>query len=303
MSREVEQGAGVSANFGKTRVFHAAGGAAPPGILDLGAEVWRGDKLPAERGFVALGIPIGHEDFVRAQAEERLQAEAELRRGLAALPDLQCAWLLLLFCAAPRAQHLLRNVSPALIAGYARAHDDAVWQTLVQLLGGRGHVRDADWEHARKVAMLPASLGGLGLLAAERLAPAAYWASWADALPVLQQRRPDAAARCVQGQEVEAGAEGAAPCLRAAAAAGQRLDREGWEERPTWRGLVGGQSPPSDGNEPSLGVSGWQRHAALALHFTFREQVVLPTANPSAWAMLRSQSGPHTHGCRGHHCA
>ena len=125
VSREVEQGAGVSANLGKTRVFHAAGGAAPPGILDLGAEVWRGDKPPAERGFVALGVPIGHEDFVRAQAEERPQAETELLRG----SDLQCAWLLLLFCAAPRAQHLLRNVSPALIAGYARAHDDAVWQT------------------------------------------------------------------------------------------------------------------------------------------------------------------------------
>ena len=47
---------------------------------------------------------------------------------------------------------------------------------------------------------------------------------------------------------------------------------------------MGGQSPPSDGNEPGLGVSGWQRHAALALHSTFREQVVLPTANPSARA-------------------
>ena len=127
--------------LGKTRVLHAAGGAAPLGILDLGAKVWRGDKPPAERRFVALGIPIGHEDFVRAQAEERRQAEAKLLRGLAALPDLQYAWLLLLFCAAPRIQHLLRNVSPALIAGCARAHDDAVWQTLVQLLGGRGHVR------------------------------------------------------------------------------------------------------------------------------------------------------------------
>ena len=44
------EGAGVCANLGKTRVFHAAGGAAPPGILDLEAEVWRGDKPPAERG-------------------------------------------------------------------------------------------------------------------------------------------------------------------------------------------------------------------------------------------------------------
>ena len=115
------------------------------------------------------------------QAEEHFRAKAEFLQRLAALPDLQCACLLLLFCAAPRAQHLLRNVSPALITGYARAHDDAVWQTLLELLGGRGEVQDADWDHARAVAMLPVSLGGLGLLAAERIAPAAYWASWAGA--------------------------------------------------------------------------------------------------------------------------
>ena len=34
-----------------------------------------------------------------------------------------------------------------------------VWQTLVELLGGRVDVQDADWDHARAVAMLPASLG------------------------------------------------------------------------------------------------------------------------------------------------
>ena len=32
-------------------------GSAPPGIAEQGAEVWRGDKLPSERGFVALGVP------------------------------------------------------------------------------------------------------------------------------------------------------------------------------------------------------------------------------------------------------
>ena len=37
----------------------------------------------------------------------------------------------------------------------------------------------------------------------------------------------------------------------------------------------------------------WVCQAAFAPHTTFREQVVLPTANPSARAMLRSQSGPH----------
>ena len=34
-----------------------AGGETPQGIRNLGAEVWRGDKPPAERRFVALGVP------------------------------------------------------------------------------------------------------------------------------------------------------------------------------------------------------------------------------------------------------
>ena len=79
-----------------------------------------------QRGFVALGVPISHPDFVRAQAANRLDAEADLLRKRIQLPNVQCAWLLLAFCAAPRAQHLLRNVPPADILPYARGHDDAV---------------------------------------------------------------------------------------------------------------------------------------------------------------------------------
>ena len=44
---------------------------------------------------------------------------------------------------------------------------------------------------------------------AERLSPAAYWAAWADALPVLQQRCPEAVERCLQ--ELKAGSKAAAP--------------------------------------------------------------------------------------------
>ena len=38
---------------------------------------------------------------------------------------------------------------------------------------------------------------------------------------------------------------------------------------------------------------GWQRHAVLALHTSFRERVLLPTLTPAARALLHSQSGPH----------
>ena len=50
------------------------------------------------RSSVSSCVPIGHPDFVNAQAANRLVQ----------LPDVQCAWLLLAFCAAPRAQHLER---------------------------------------------------------------------------------------------------------------------------------------------------------------------------------------------------
>ena len=124
---EVERGAGVEANLGKTRVFNAEGGDAPPGVDVLGPDVWCGNLPPEQRGFVALGVTMGHPDFVKAQAANRLDAEADLLRQLVQLFDVQCAWLLLAFCAAPRAQHLLRNVPPADILPYARGHDDAVW--------------------------------------------------------------------------------------------------------------------------------------------------------------------------------
>ena len=72
---EVERGAGVEANLGKTRVYNAAGGDASAGIDDLGRDVWCGNLPPAQRGFVALGVPIGHPDFVAAQAADRLAAQ------------------------------------------------------------------------------------------------------------------------------------------------------------------------------------------------------------------------------------
>ena len=83
---EVERGAGVEANLGKTRVYNAAGGDAPPDIDDLGPDVWCGNLPPAQRGFVALGVPIGHPNFIAAQAG-RLEAETDLLNKLRHLPD------------------------------------------------------------------------------------------------------------------------------------------------------------------------------------------------------------------------
>ncbi|CAE7568774.1 unnamed protein product [Symbiodinium natans] len=149
------------------------------------------------------------------------------------------------------------------------------------------------WEAARSLAFLPTLLGGLGLCSAERVRAAAYWAAWADALPVMHQRRPDAAARCAR--ELAAADAAAAPSLRAAAAAGAVLDAEGWTTRPDWPALLEGVAPAPAPDEPAETgdwIRGWQRPAARALNTSYRERLLLSLRADSR-ALLRSQSGAH----------
>ena len=55
---------GIGSNLGKTRVMGAREGPPPPGIAELGDEVWRGDLRSDQRGIVVLGTPVGHPDFI-----------------------------------------------------------------------------------------------------------------------------------------------------------------------------------------------------------------------------------------------
>ena len=61
-------------------------------------------------------------------------------------------------------------------------------------------------DHALRLAQLPFQQGGLNLRSAVALAPAAYWASWADTLPVLHRQLPrfaaDVVARLGAGEPV-----------------------------------------------------------------------------------------------------
>ena len=100
------------------------------------------------------------------------------------MQDLQCAWLLLLFCAATRANYFLRVVQPAWSERFAAAHDENVWNCTQELLDIEGTVR------VRQLLSLPLALGGLGLRSAIRSQTATYWASWADSLPRIRERPP-----------------------------------------------------------------------------------------------------------------
>ena len=48
---------GIGSNLGKTRAIGARDGPPPPGIAELGDEVWRSDLCPEQRGIVVLGTP------------------------------------------------------------------------------------------------------------------------------------------------------------------------------------------------------------------------------------------------------
>ena len=81
-----------------------------------------------------LGSPLGHDAFVTRQLNSKREEQDRLLQRIPALDSLQAAWLLLLFCAAPRANYLLRILPPHLTADYAVAHDVAVARCLAALL-------------------------------------------------------------------------------------------------------------------------------------------------------------------------
>ena len=95
------------------------GGPEPPGVDALlqgqprpAIPVWKGDLEPAENGIVILGTPVGSEEFVARILERRLAHQKQLLDLLPRVPHLQAAWLLLLYCAVPRANHLVRSLPP-----------------------------------------------------------------------------------------------------------------------------------------------------------------------------------------------
>ena len=284
----LKEHAGVEADLGKCRVWNRAG-EQPPRVAELGPEVWRGSKPLEERGLKVLGVPLGSPEFVAALGTTRLQEEQRLTDALPELPDLQSAWLLLLFCASPRANHWLRVVPPEQAREYAQGHDKLMLETLGQLVHCRDLQKSRPRQTTEALAQLPLRLGGLGLRSAVRNSVAAYWASWADTLPVLQRRCPRQSAQLAADLEGQTTAD----CLKAAQDSAAALQTAGFAMLPTWQQLRAGErSPRTEHPEPGEWLHGWQHHASSALENNFRERTVLSRMSRANRAMLRSQAGP-----------
>ena len=174
----------------------------------------------------------------------------------------------------------LRVVEPQSVVNYAGAHDDGMWRCLCCIL----RIDVVQEEHIRSAAGMPLVLGGLGLRSAVRLSRSAFWASWADCLPMVLSRHRDVATRFVVNLE---GAPDT-PSLGVAASAMWSLTGTMGFGPPSWRALAEGARPenvePED-LEPGSVRRGWQ------LVWT-GTSVLFDRLPPRDRAQVRSQAGP-----------
>ena len=201
------------------------------------------------------------------------------------VPDAQCAWQILLQCAGPRCHHLFRTVPPTQSVAYAHGHDDGMWRALEGVLGRLpGNQRQIEVAHS--LTSLPMRLGGLGLRSAARIAPAAYWASWADALEMLHHRLPVLTEQIMEQLAAERAGDG---CMAQLCEATRVLDHAGFVGRPTWTELSDEKRPPPPvSSEPDE----WQYHASSFLEYHFRETVIVAQPDAAEQTHLRSHAGP-----------
>ena len=219
-----------------------------------------------------LGVSVGHRAFVQKWLADKGQLHAQLLSRIPAVQDAQSVWLLLM-CAGPRGVSILSRPR----------------QPVAECLSNILAVEVPDGV-ASEVVQLPFRKGGLGLRSASRLAPAAYWASWADCLSQVNARAPHVCAQLVEELERPLSR---AQCVREAQDAATLLAREGMEV-PEWpRFPVANFRAPQPVN-PEVGqwTHGWQFHASVARDSHFATRVHLPPLSTDHQALRASQRGP-----------
>ena len=250
-------------------------------MAELGPEVWNPE------GVKVLGTPVGSRAFVDEVINKRLREEQKLWEAIPRVPDIQARWQILIQCAGPRCHHIIRP--PSQSADYAQGHDEGMKRTMANLLGRLpGDVHEQ--EVARNISSLPMRTGGLGIRSAQRMAPGAYWASWADALHMIDQRLPTVADRVVNTLRADEEPRGCLGELRNAAGV---LDWHGFVGRPSWNSIRSGVRPEGHIHaEPGEWLHGWQYYASSSSEYNFRKNVVLNQSYAAEQAHLRSHSGP-----------
>ena len=129
----------------------------------------------------------------------------------------------------------------------------------------------------------------MGLRSATRTAPAAYWASWADALAVIAKRHRPTANRIVADLDRD---EPESTTLAEVKRWRETLITHGFDDCPTWRGLLAGErTPPPPNPEADEWKHGWQFYSTDAIENAYQSGVV-QNMDPSTQALFLSQGGP-----------
>ena len=252
----------------------------PPGRINTRC------SLPAtQRGLKVLGTPLGTDEFVAAHLDFLSAQHRAFLELLPTLPDLQVAWLLLLYCACPRAQYVLRILPPALTAAFAAEHDHSILSCLAQLLQVEASSDSPLPALIARRAHLSLRLGGLGLRSASAHAPAAYFASWADSLRAIAgQDRPFS-----DSLLHELASTTSARCVASLKGAAVVLAHHGFEA-PPWADLLAAPLPPDElsQEEPADFGRGWQRAASNVLD-DHEAAEIAQASDAASLAMLQSQ--------------
>ena len=207
---------GIQIHTGRTRCWNRIG-QPPPDVEALG---------PAQEGSRFSERRWDQRNSIRRRAISGCRKNAGCGRLFSGYPI--CSVL---------GKSSLRTMPPGSSASCAEGHDEGMSRAM-----HRGELsRNRKTAPGREdVATLHMRLGGLGLRSAQRLAHAACWASWADALPMISDRLPVVATSIVTALENQ----DARGCLGELSEAAHRLDREGFVSGPDWRALSGGARPP-----------------------------------------------------------
>ena len=201
------------------------------------------------------------------------------------MQDPQSAWLLLVMCAATKANFWLRGVQPELTESFAETHDTHVWECLRQIL------KIPDRSFSQTIASLPFSQGGLGLVSASGIRSGAHWASSADCLRMVRQRHPSVAETMIQGL-----ADGTEPCFLAVRRCAETLE-EAEFEAPSWSTLAEREEVVfAEEPEPHEPKIGWQQRAVKTLHQNFHKESFWPELTDAEKTLMHIGFSPF-HSC------
>ena len=104
---------------------------------DPEALVWKGNPQlhQGQQGIKILGVSVGRKEFLEHELDSRASSQAELLEKIPRVKDLQCAWLILLYCCVSRSNFFIRAVSPDHSLQFAQRHEEQIWRCLTTLIG------------------------------------------------------------------------------------------------------------------------------------------------------------------------